>query len=187
MNFFRLIEDKIFENEKIMFDEKAIQKEVSKEIIESLKEKSPQEQGFYFEKIVYDFFDYLSFNLTKTKKTRDFGLDGVIEMHIEPFGKIGLGLQIKYKIIDSSDIDKFIQALNYAELRLGTLICKDSRRLMKYELNSKLKAILFSRNIKTNLKLNKIDINPIFILKLKDIVNLVASDMRAVIRGIYKK
>lgn len=187
MNFFKSIENDLFEKEEIIFNEKKIQEIILQKISEEI-DKNPKKEGFCFEKIIYDFFDYLNFDLIKTKKTRDAGIDGIISLKIEPFGNLKLGLQIKYKIIDSTDIDKFIQALNYAELKLGVITCKESRRLIKYELNSKLKALFLTQNLKnTNFKFEKVDLNPVFILKLKDVVTLGASKMRAIASTIYKK
>ena len=39
---------------------------------------------------------------------------------------IKLGLQIKYSLVSSTEIDSFLTALNNAELQLGVVVCKDS-------------------------------------------------------------
>lgn len=189
INIFSEIEDNIFSDEDIMFDEDKIKKYILDFIASKLNSKLEKERPFYFEEIVYDFFDYRKIDLTKTKKTRDFGVDGIIKLKLDVLGNINLGVQIKYKTIDSNDIDMFLSALKNAELQLGVIVCKDSRRLKKYELNSKIKAILLSKGIKIKEKLIKesIDINPVFILKLDDIIEIVSLEIRAVVSAIYKK
>ena len=144
---------------------------------------------FFFEEIIYDFFDYRKIKLIRTKKTRDFGIDGIITLETELLGKVNLGLQIKYKLIDSNDIDMFLSAIKNAELQLGVIVCKDSRKLEKYELNSKIKAILLSKGIQIKERLIKeeVDINPVFILKLNDLIDVAASDMRSFVKAVYKK
>lgn len=188
-NLFSEIEEQVIFNEEIMFDESKIKEFILNYITNKLIIKLEKERPFYFEQIISEFFIYRGIKLEKNKKTRDFGLDGMVKLDLEIFGDINLGLQIKYKLIDSNDIDLFLTALRNAELQLGVLVCKDSRQLQKYELNSKIKAILFSRGIQTKERLlnNKIDINPVLILKLDDLIEIAASEMRAFVRGVYKK
>jgi hypothetical protein len=127
--------------------------------------------------------------IIKSKKTRDFGIDGIVKFKMGFLGEIDLGLQIKYKTIDSTDVDLFLSALKNSELQLGVMICKDSRNLTKYELNSKLKAILFSRGIKIKEKLidQEVNLNPLFVLKFTDMIEIVTLEIRSFIRGVYKK
>lgn len=98
-------------------------------------------------------------------------------------------MQIKYKLIDSTDIDLFLSSLKNSELQLGVIVCKDSRKLNKYELNSKIKAILFSKgiNIKEKLIKENVDINPVFILKFNEVIDIVVSQIRAFVTAVYKK
>jgi len=191
VNIFSEIEDLIlFElNEELIFDKDKIKIFIFNFISNKLGSKNEKERPFFFEKIVYDFFEYMKFSLIKTPKTRDGGLDGIIKLKIELIGEADLGLQIKYKTIGSNDIDLFLSSLKNAELQLGALVCKDSRRLDKYELNSKIKTILLSKGIKLRERLigERIDINPIFILKLDDLIEIVASDIRGFITSVYKK
>jgi len=189
VNIFSEIEDDVLFNESIMFDENKIKEYILNFVVNRLNSKPEKERPFFFEEIVYDFFDYRRIDLTKTKKTRDLGIDGIIKLKLDMLGNINLGVQIKYKLIDSNDVDLFLSALKNAELQLGVIVCKDSRKLEKYELNSKIKAILLSKGIKIKEKLIKenIDINPVFILKLNDIIEIVALEMRAVVSAVYKQ
>jgi len=188
-NIFSEIEERVFDKENIIFEEDKIRDYVLDSILAKINSLEENKKPFYFEEIIKDFFKYKKIDLIETKKTRDFGLDGVIKLGLEMAGDINLGLQIKYKLIDSNDIDLFILALRNAELQLGVIVCKDSRSLEKYDLNSKLKAILLSRGItlKERLLNDKIDINPILIIKFDDIINMVASDMRNWIKAVYKQ
>lgn len=188
-NIFFEIEDEILLNENVIFDEIAIKEFISDFISNKLNEKNEAERAFYFEEIIYNFFEYLNIQLIRTKKTRDFGIDGFIKLKIDFLGDINIGLQIKYQLINSNDIDLFLSALRNAELQLGVIVCKDSRKLEKYELNSKIKAIFLSKGIKIREKLIKeeININPVFVLKFEDILDIIASEIRAVARAIYKK
>ena len=187
-NLFFEIEDKLFFDESIIFDEEKIKQFILDFISKKISEKQENERAFFFEEIVYDFFDYMHIDLIKTKKTRDFGVDGIIKLKLELLGSLDIGLQIKYKLIDSNDVDLFLSALKNSELQLGVIVCKDSRNLQKYELNSKIKAILLSRgvNIKERIINEKVDINPVFILKFNEIIEIVAAQIRAVVRGVYK-
>ncbi len=187
-NIFSKIEGEIFLNEEIIFDKSRIKEEVEKKITKELNFNKAS-QHFTFEEIIYDFLEYINVPLIKTKKTRDSGLDGIIKIKTNLIGEISAGLQIKHKIIDSTDIDSFISALKLSELQLGIITCKESRELKKYDLNSKLKTILLSRGItpKENLINEKIDINPISIIKFDDILNTVASEIRNFVRATYKK
>lgn len=189
VNAFSEGEDRIFYNESIIFDEEKIKKSVLKDLTDKLNVKPTNERAFFFEEVMYDFFEYIGIDLIKTKKTRDFGIDGVIKIKLDLFGDVDLGLQIKYKLIDSTDIDLFLTATKNAELQLGVIVCKDSRQLQKYELNSKIKAILLSKGIKVKDKIIKenININPVFILKMGDITEIVTSKIRGTIKTIYKK
>ena len=188
-NIFTKIEEDLFFDESIIFDKEKIKGHILDYIVKEINTKPEKERGFFFEEIVYDFFDYKRIPILKTKKTRDFGIDGVITLKLDIIGDIKIGIQTKYKIIDSKDIDSFLISLKNAELQLGTIICKDSRRLDKYNLNSRIKSILFSKGIETKEKLiNKdVDINPVFILKTDDLIEMVASEIRAVATGIYKR
>ena len=187
VNIFSEIEELIFLDEKIIFDKNKIKKEIEDSITKKLN--SSTKQHFTFEEIVYDFFEYINIPLIKTKKTRDSGLDGIIKLRIDVIGEINTGLQIKYKTIDSTDIDSFLSALRLAELQIGIITCKDSRELQKYSLNSKLKTILLSRGItsKENLINEKIDINPVSIIKFDDMLNIVTSKIRDFVKAIYKQ
>jgi restriction endonuclease Mrr len=188
-NIFAEIKDKIFFDEGIAFEEDKIKIFISKFLENKLKEKGEKDKSFYFEEIIYDFFEYLGIGVTKTKKTRDFGLDGVIKLNLDLLGEIDLGLQIKHKLIDSTDVDMFLSALRNAGLQLGVLVCKDSRELGKYRLNSKIKAILLAKGIKIKEKLIKedIDINPVFVMKMEEIIDIATLRMRLLVKSIYKK
>jgi len=189
VNIFSEIEDKIFFNEEIIFNEAKIRERVFDLVLEELNKKPENTRAFFFEEVVYDFFEYIRVDIIKTKKTRDFGVDGVVKLNLDLLGEINLGLQVKHKTIDSTDVDSFLISLRNSELQLGIIVCKDSRRLDKYELNSKIKAILLSRGIKIKERLIKenIDINPIFILKLDDIIDIVVSRIRGTVKAVYKK
>lgn len=188
-NIFSEIEEEILFNDDLMFDEEKIKKSIFDSIINRLELQTKEKRGFEFEEIVYNFFEYMNIKLLKTNKTRDHGLDGIIKLKLDIFGEVDLGLQIKYKLIDSTDIDLFLSALKNFELQLGVIICKDSRELQKYELNSKLRAFLLSRGISIKERLIKenIDTNPALILKLDDLIEVVASEIRSVVKGIYKR
>lgn len=181
VNIFSEIEDNIILDESIIFEEDKIKKYIFDFIANRIALKTDREKPFLFEEVIYDFFDYKNINLIRTKKTRDLGIDGVIKLKLDLLGELNLGLQVKYRLIDSNDIDLFLSALRNAELQLGVVVCRDSRKLEKYELNSKIRAILLSKGIKIKERLIKenIDINPIFILKLNDLIEIVASEMRA--------
>jgi len=188
-NIFSEIEEEIFFNENLAFDEEKIKKYILEFLGNKINEKEQSQKGFYFEEIIYNFFEYMNIPLTKSLKTRDFGIDGIVKFDIGFLGEIDLGLQIKYKLIDSTDVDLFLSALKNAELQLGVIVCKDSRNLVKYELNSKLKAILFSKGIKIKEKLinENVNLNPVFILKFEEVAEFVASQIRAFVKSVYKK
>lgn len=188
-NIFSDAEDEILSDETIIFDKEKIKRKLSNIISERLSLLDNAKKPFFFQDIVYDFFDYMRINLIKTGKTRDAGLDGVIKLQTELLGEINLGLQIKYKLLDSNDVDLFIASLRNAELQVGLIVCKDSRKLEKYDLNSKIKTILFSKGIKIREKLIKEDvsINPVFVLKFDDILDVAASNLRGFVMGVYKK
>ena len=147
INIFYKIEEVILEKDDIIFDENLIEDYILKAIVQKMGEVDGAKRGFYFEKIIYDFFEYMNISLIKTPKTRDFGIDGIIKMNLQLFGEVNLGVSIKYSLIDFGDVDMFLTALRNSELNLGVVVCKDSRNLEKYEFNSKIKAILFSRGI----------------------------------------
>lgn len=186
-NLFSKIEEEIIFQEDICFNEEKIQQFVLEAI--KMRLENSDNKGFEFEEIVYNFFEYMNIPIIKTLKTRDGGLDGFIDFDVGFLGKIKLGLQIKYKLVDSTDVDSFLISLKNAEIQLGVLLCKDSRELTKYELNSKIKSVLFSRGISIKEKLlkEKIDINPAFILKLNELVEIVSSQIRAFVKSVYKK
>ncbi|MEK6918201.1 MAG: restriction endonuclease [Nanoarchaeota archaeon] len=188
-NIFSEIENEIFFDENIIFDKVKIKNYVFNFISERLEKKTEKERPFYFEEIIYDFFDYFNISIIKTKKTRDFGIDGVIKLKLDLLGEIDIGLQIKYKTIGSNDIDVFLSSLRNSELQLGVIVCKESRKLQKYELNTKIKAILLSKGINVKEKILKdiVNINPVFVLKLNEIVELVSSNIRSFVMGVYKK
>jgi hypothetical protein len=189
VNIFSEFEDSIFFDESMIFDENKIRGKLTDVIIQKLNSCKETEKGFVFEEIICDALEFLSIPFIKTKKTRDFGLDGIIRIKLDIFGEANIGLQIKYKLIDSNDLDLFLSALRNAEIQLGVIICKDSRELQKYELNSKIKAILLSKGVKIKEKLIKenITINPVFILKFDDILDMTSTRMRDVVRAIYKQ
>ncbi len=186
-NLFSEIESDIIFDELICFNENFIKDFIIKKIAETI-EKS-ENKGFRFEEVVYDFFEYMNLNLIKTPKTRDHGIDGFVDINVGFLGKVKLGLQIKYQTVDSATIDSFLAALRNAELQLGIVVCKDSRTLANYELNSKIKSILLSRGISVREKLlnEKVDINPVFVLKLGELAEIAASQIRAFAKAVYKK
>lgn len=187
-NLFSDIEEKLLSKEEIIFNQNQIKKEIER-LIKNKVDLNKPGTHFVFEEIIYDFFKYINIPLIKTKKTRDSGIDGIIKLKVNLLGEINVGLQIKQKIIDSTDIDSFIAALKLAELQLGTIVCKDSRQLQKYDLNSKIKTILLSRGIvpKENLIKDKIDINPVSIIKFDDILDIVSQEIRSIAKSIYKR
>jgi len=188
-NVFYKVEEEIFFDETIIFDELKIRDYLFNYIFHKLNSVDEKEKAFVFQNIVYDFFRYRNIEVLEAKKTRDFGLDGIVKFKLDFLGELNLGLQIKNKLIDSNDVDLFVSALKNSEIQLGVLVCKDSRRLDKYELNSKIKAILFSKGITLKEKLinDKVNVNPVLILKLNDMIEIASSEMRCAIRGIYKK
>lgn len=183
------MEDHVLFNENIMYDKKIIKDYVKNFIIENLNKQSEKERPFVFEEIIYSFFEYMKIDIIKTKKTRDFGIDGIVKLKLDLLGEINLGIQIKYKTIDSNDIDLFLSALRNAELQIGVIIPKETRRLDKYQLDTKIKAILLSKGIKIKEKIIKedININPVFILKLEEIIDIATDNMRNLVSMIYKK
>lgn len=186
-NLFFKIEEEVIFDESICFEEEKIKNF----ILEKMKKRieNSESKGFAFEEVVYNFFEYMNIPLIKTSKTRDKGLDGFVNFNAGFLGEIKLGLQIKYSLIDSNDVDLFLSALKNAELQLGVIVCKDSRNLINYELNSKIKSILISRGISVKEKLlnEKVDINPVFVLKLNELVEIVSSQMRSFVKSVYKK
>ena len=189
VNIFSSVEDEIISYESIIFDKQKIKEKLSENIVKKLSLVDDLKRPFLFQDIVYDFFEYRHIGLIKSVKTRDGGLDGIIKLKIDLLGEIDLGLQIKYKLIDSNDVDFFIASLKNAELQIDIIICKNSRKLEKYELNSKIKTILFSKGIKIRERLisESININPVFILTFDDLLDMVASDLRGFVMGVYKK
>jgi len=187
-NFFKEIEKNILNenDEEILFDYNNIRKLSEEIILNGINKVNEKKRGLFFEEIMLDFFEYKLFKVFRTKKTRDFGLDGLIEINIEPFGDLKLGLQVKYKKIDSKDVDLLINSLNFAEIKVGVLICKDANRLDKYNISSKLKAMLIGKENKLDVKEN-LSINPIFILKFSDILDVFSHEVRGVVEMVYKK
>lgn len=187
INFFKEIERRILNSdEEILFDYNKIRELSEKLILDEINKIEEPKRGLFFEEIMIDFFEYKLFKIFRTKKTRDFGLDGLIEIDIEPFGTLKLGLQIKYKKIESKDVDLLINALNFAEIKIGVLVCKDAGRLDKYTISSKLKAMLISKENKLSIK-EDLSINPVFILKFSDILDIFSHEVRGVVEMIYKK
>jgi hypothetical protein len=191
-NVFSEIENSLFslENmEDVIFDEEKISDYIVKELNNRLASASERERPFVFQEIIYNFFEFMRIPLIKSSKTRDNGLDGVIKLPLSIFGEIDLGLQIKYSLIGSPEIDSFQAALRNSELQLGVIACKDSRELVNYDLNNRIRAILFSRGIELKERLinEKININPVYILKLNEIVAIVASEFRGFAKSVYKK
>lgn len=189
VNIFSEIEDELFYKEEIIFDIDKIRQFIFKFIEERIEKEEDAKRGFLFEQIICDFFDYLGVEVVRTGKTRDFGLDGIVKLKLDVLGEVDLGLQIKHKLIDSNDVDMFLASLRNAELWLGVIVCKDSRQLQKYELNSKIRAILFVKGIKIKERIirENININPIFVLKMDDIVEMSARKFRNVVEAVYKR
>ena len=188
INIFQEIQDEIFFNEDIILNELKIKEFILKYLIKKLESAEEKQRPFLFQDIIYNFFEYLNIKLIRSKKTRDSGIDGIINLDIDYLGKINIGLQIKYTKIDSNDIDAFVSSLKNAELILGAIICKESRKFDKYSLNNKLKTILMTRGIETKEEILKeeININPIFILTLNDVLDIISSNIGAMARGVYK-
>jgi len=189
-NFFDSLEKKILlSDEEVLFNIEKIKEYSRNYLLDNIEEKPKNERGFYFEEIVCDLFRYLNFKVIQTKKTRDFGLDGIIETELEPFGKLKLGLQVKWKKINASDVDLFIQALNFAEIRLGILLCKTTGDIKKYKLSSKIKAILssFDNDVKNDPNISELYLEPIFILKFDDIVDIFSQRVRNLVSAVYKR
>ncbi len=186
-NLFRQLEEEIldraegeiFNHQKIC----AIAKEFFSKKIANAKNDS--ERGFIFQDIVCDFFEYKNFKIHRTKKTKDFGIDGVIEAEIRPFGILRMGLQVKYKRINSADLDSFLQALDFAEIKVGVIACKDSARLQKNSAKAKFKAMLLGRTEKIP-KFEDFGLQQVFVLKFAEIICLFAEETMLVIKGIYK-
>lgn len=186
-NFFKKIEFELTDApEQVLFSEKKIRALAEKLVLREINKKPVKQRPAFFEKIICDFFIFRNFKLIKTKKTRDLGLDALIKTRLEPFGELSLGLQIKYKKIGSIDVDLFLRSLDFADLKLGALVCKDSRRLDKYTLSAKLKAMLFGLGEEASLK-KRIDLKPVFILKFSDILDVFTGEIRLRMKGIYKR
>ncbi|MGD9275823.1 MAG: restriction endonuclease [Candidatus Pacearchaeota archaeon] len=186
-NLFSSLEEEITFDEDICFEEEKIKEFIFERVKKRIE--SSENKGFTFEEIIYEFFEYMNIALVKTPKTRDRGIDGFLNFSVGFLGEVKLGLQIKYKLIDSTDVDLFLSSLKNAELQLGVIVCKNSRNLLNYELNSKIKSILLSRGISVKEKLlnEKVDINPVFVLKLNELIEIVASQIRSFIKSVYKK
>jgi hypothetical protein len=189
VNIFSEFEDEVLSDETIIFDKEKIKNRLLQLVTKKLESVEDSKKPFLFQDIVYDFFEYERVNIIKSGKTRDSGLDGVVDLNLDLIGKIKLGLQIKYKLIDSNDLDSFIASLRNAELQLGVMVCKDSRKFDKYSLNNKIKTILFSKGIKVRERLIKenIDINPVFIIRFDELLDKIAFELRGFIEGVYKK
>ncbi|MFH1425560.1 MAG: restriction endonuclease [archaeon] len=115
-NLFAEIEDKIFFDDALAFDETKIKESVLSFITDKINSKPERERPFFFEEAIYNFFDYIGLDLIKTKKTRDFGIDGVVKFKLNLLGDMDLGLQIKSKLVGSHDVDAFISVLRNVEL-----------------------------------------------------------------------
>ncbi|MBU0906931.1 MAG: restriction endonuclease [Nanoarchaeota archaeon] len=189
VNTFSELEDRLFYEEEIIFDFDKIKNFIFEFVQKKLEKEEAAKRGFLFEQVICDFFDYLGVDVVLGGKTRDFGLDGIVRLNLDVLGEVDLGLQAKYKLIDSNDVDLFLASLKNAELQLGVIVCEDSRQLQKYELNSKISAILFAKGIKIKEKVIKenININPIFVLKMDDVVEMSARKFRNVVEAVYKK
>lgn len=186
-NLFLTVESELLElADKESFSKSKIETFLKSRFIEKINSgKTPSEKGFIFERLVCDFFEYKSFKVLRTKKTCDFGIDGIIEVKLSPFGTLRLGLQVKYKKISAKDFDVFVQSLNFAEIKIGVLVCKDSAKIQRNSLNSKVKAILSTKG--GNLpKLPDFELNQAFILKAKDIIELAAEQAFFTVKSIYK-
>jgi len=187
-NFFVSLEKTIVDQpEKTIFSEKKIMEFSENYIQMELKKISPNKRGWFFQKIVCDFFRFKRFRVIECKKTRDLGIDAVIKKKFDILGDLQLGLQIKYKKIGAADIDSFIQALDFAEIRLGVIACKESSRLDKYTLSSKMKALLLGLPGKKIKIKERIQLKPVFVITLNEIIKLISSDARLMVRSIYKR
>lgn len=188
-NFFKKLEEEaLWHKEDTLFDADRIKSYARGYILNKIQEKKEKERGFFFEEIVCDFFEYLGYRVTRTKKTRDRGLDGIVDVKIMPLGEVKLGIQAKWGRIDSGDVDGFIQSLENAEIRLGVIACRDSTRLQKYTLPAKIKSILFFRNIKAKVKdIPDVGIEPVFILKLDDMIEVTSKKIRDIVSSTYKR
>lgn len=186
-NYFKELQTQILRNsENILFDEKKIKKIAKKELEKAMENQPKTKNGLFFEEIICDFFEFLGFEVIRTKKTRDLGIDGIIKTKLQPFGLLELGLQVKYKTIDSSDVDSFVQALNFAEIRIGVIVCKKAKRLDKYTLSSKMKAILLGA--KNEVRINKrIDLKPVFVMSLRETIDVFSQHLRDVVKSVYKR
>ena len=186
-NYFRELQGQILKSsDSVLFDEKKIKEMARNHVEKSIEKQAKTERGLFFEKIVLDFFDFLGFKVTRTKKTRDLGIDGIIKTELPPFGLLRMGLQVKYKEIDSSDIDAFIQALNFAEIRVGVVACRKAGRLDKYTISTKVKALLLGSE--NNMRIGKrIDLKPVFVMNLNEIIGIFSQHTRDVVKSVYKR
>lgn len=191
-NIFSEIENNLFSldnMEDIVFSEEKISSFILNELSKRLTSVEERETPFIFQEIIYNFFEFMRISLIKSPKTRDRGIDGIIKLPLSFLGEIDLGVQIKYSLVGSPDLDSFQTALKNSELQLGVIACKDSRNLVNYDLNSRIKAILFSRGIELKERLinEKINLNPVYILKLDEIIAIVSSEFRGFAKSVYKK
>lgn len=188
-NFFKKFEeDVLWQKEDTLFDADRIKSYTRKYVLDKIQDKKEKERGFFFEGIVCDFFEYLGYRVTRTKKTRDMGLDGIVDVNIMPLGEVKLGIQAKWRKIGSRDVDGFIQSLENAEIKLGVIACRDSTRLQKYTLSAKIRSILLFRDIEAKVKdIPDIGIEPVFILKLDDIVEVTSKKIRDIVSSTYKR
>jgi len=186
-NFFKGLESEILNlDESILFSEKKIRGAVEKAVLGKLNSVAASRRGFLFEAIVCDFFENHGFEVVRSKKTRDLGIDALVSTELQPFGKLSLGVQAKYKRISSKDVDLFLQALRFSEIALGVVVCKEAGRLDKYTLSSKLRGLLFGLGKKADLG-ERIDLNPVFVLKFSELINIFAKKVRSIVKGIYKR
>ncbi len=188
-NFFKQVEEEVlWQDDNILFNTDEITKYSKQYVLERINEKEEGRRGFFFEEVVCDFFEYVGYDVVRSKKTRDHGLDGVVETDVPPLGKLKLGLQAKWKMVDSTDVDQLLQALENAEIRLGVLVCRESSRLDKYKLTSKVKAILFFHNMESEVKdLPDLDVNPAFIMKFDELIKVSSEKIRGMVKATYKR
>lgn len=186
-NLFRQIEEIAIDlAENTRLNREIIRQLAEKSVLERISSKKTNpEKGIAFQEIVCDFFEYRNFKVFRQKKTRDLGIDGIIESKLAPFGVLRIGLQAKFKKIGSADVDSFIQALNFAEIKLGVLVCKDSTRISRTFLSSKLDAILLGSGKKPP-KVGRIELQPVFVMKFGELLDSFTEEAVSAVNSIYK-
>lgn len=186
--FFRDLEERVLWRDDIIFDIEKIKAFSMDYALKEIQGRTMQERGFFFEELSRDFFRYLGFMVESTKRTRDLGIDGIVRMKLEPLGQLELGLQAKWKKIGSEDLDSFLQALQFAEIKLGVLTCKDSRDMQKYTMSSKIKALLLKYGRDKEIEnVPDLDMKPVFILKFEDLIDIFSKRVRSVVSAVYKR